>query len=315
MSVEYVDYIGDFQTNLPAEIDTIIEGAEHLRNLKKGLINSFPNFNAPLIYTNTELNGIRNYLSGDSNKLKWTGAKPTKFSNGVLGIKPTGELKISNELLPVGSIVAVWSDPTKWVELYKYGPNPSDYHFNLCNGNSITGTKLNKLLGVDPYTLPDLRTKYPRQAKDEANILLAEEDSVKTSDWTIPVANFSSYDSTATTNVGGTNHTHNSGAATKIHYSTTSFKSCIDGNANSANYLMMFPGLGGAGSLSVDQLICTSGAQASRILTTKYFGGATLGWHTHQVTTGIIDIQSEIITNGEETCPDSICMNYYIRID
>jgi len=59
MSLETVTYISDLNLNYPGQSEDPTEGAGHLRNIKKGLTNSFVNFaGIPMTATEAELNTL-----------------------------------------------------------------------------------------------------------------------------------------------------------------------------------------------------------------------------------------------------------------
>jgi len=55
-TVETVTYISDLNTTLPASGDSVSEGAQHIRNLKTALKNTFPNITGAVNPTQAELN-------------------------------------------------------------------------------------------------------------------------------------------------------------------------------------------------------------------------------------------------------------------
>lgn len=57
MTVEAITYISDFNTALPGANDPLqIEGASHIKGIKSGVKNTFPNLTGPVTATQTELN-------------------------------------------------------------------------------------------------------------------------------------------------------------------------------------------------------------------------------------------------------------------
>ena len=59
MTVESVTYISDLDDTNPASGDSRVEGDDHIRNIKTGLLGSFPNFTgAAVTVTEAELNGL-----------------------------------------------------------------------------------------------------------------------------------------------------------------------------------------------------------------------------------------------------------------
>jgi len=78
MPVESVTYISDFNTSLPAGSETKGEGDNHIRNLKLGIKQTFPNVTGPVTATHTTLSNAAN-KTGDtySGNQNFTGANLT----------------------------------------------------------------------------------------------------------------------------------------------------------------------------------------------------------------------------------------------
>ena len=77
MTVESVTYINDLDVNNPAGGDSISQGDDHLRNLKKAIKNTFPNVNEPVTATAQDINRITGFVStgnGVFASLKFNGA-------------------------------------------------------------------------------------------------------------------------------------------------------------------------------------------------------------------------------------------------
>lgn len=104
MGLEVVQYIDDFNTDWPLGTDKRRQGDDHLRNIKLGVKNTFPNLTGPVTKTQAELNAI-----------------PADIDL-ILA-------EIIDHLVPIGTIM-MWdlennpSLPTGWVE---------------CNGASVPG--------------------------------------------------------------------------------------------------------------------------------------------------------------------------------
>lgn len=58
MTVEAVTYISDLNASYPASGDSLVEGDDHLRNLKTGIKATFPNVSGAVTPTHTELNYV-----------------------------------------------------------------------------------------------------------------------------------------------------------------------------------------------------------------------------------------------------------------
>ena len=61
MTVESVTYINDLDVNNPSGGDSISEGDDHIRNIKKSIKNTFPNVNEPVTVTAEEINKIGDF--------------------------------------------------------------------------------------------------------------------------------------------------------------------------------------------------------------------------------------------------------------
>ena len=63
MTVESVNFISDLDQNNPAGGDSIAEGDDHIRNIKRALTNTFPNVNEAVTATADDLNKMSNFAS------------------------------------------------------------------------------------------------------------------------------------------------------------------------------------------------------------------------------------------------------------
>ena len=63
MTVESVTLISDLDQNNPAGGDSISEGDDHIRNIKRSLKNTFPNINDPVTATAEDLNRMSNFAN------------------------------------------------------------------------------------------------------------------------------------------------------------------------------------------------------------------------------------------------------------
>lgn len=107
MTVETVNFISDLDQNNPAGGDSIAEGDDHIRNIKKAIKSTFPNINDAVTLTAEELNSLKNLANGGgaSNQLahaKWDGngmtydvnvKSITETSNGNFTIKFENPIK------------------------------------------------------------------------------------------------------------------------------------------------------------------------------------------------------------------------------
>ena len=64
MTVETVTFISDLDQNNPAGGDSIAEGDDHIRNIKKAIQSTFPNINEAVTTTAEDLNKISDFVSG-----------------------------------------------------------------------------------------------------------------------------------------------------------------------------------------------------------------------------------------------------------
>ena len=64
MTVESVTYINDLDVNNPSGGDSISEGDDHIRNIKKSIKNTFPNVSEPVTATAAEINRISDFAAG-----------------------------------------------------------------------------------------------------------------------------------------------------------------------------------------------------------------------------------------------------------
>ncbi len=76
MTVESVQTIADLDQNNPAGGDSISEGDDHIRNIKRSLKNTFPNVNKPVTVSADDLNKLTDFASGGNGvfaSCKWNG--------------------------------------------------------------------------------------------------------------------------------------------------------------------------------------------------------------------------------------------------
>ena len=62
MTVESVTLIGDLDANNPAGGDSISEGDNHIRNIKRSIKNTFPNISDPVTATAAEINKLSDFV-------------------------------------------------------------------------------------------------------------------------------------------------------------------------------------------------------------------------------------------------------------
>jgi len=63
MTVESVTYINDLDVNSPSGGDSISEGDDHIRNIKRSIKNTFPNVNQAVTATAEDLNKISDFAN------------------------------------------------------------------------------------------------------------------------------------------------------------------------------------------------------------------------------------------------------------
>jgi len=85
-TVETVTYISDLNTSYPASGDSVSEGAQHIRNLKTALKNTFPNITGAVNPTQTELNYVVGVTSAIQTQIS---AKPSTTDLGLHFIAST----------------------------------------------------------------------------------------------------------------------------------------------------------------------------------------------------------------------------------
>ena len=92
MTVESVTYINDLDVNNPAGGDSISQGDDHIRNIKKSIKNTFPNVSEPVTATAEELNKVTNFAAtgnGVFASCKWNGTS-LMYGHNISGITAMG---------------------------------------------------------------------------------------------------------------------------------------------------------------------------------------------------------------------------------
>jgi hypothetical protein len=88
MAVESVTYINNLDPSLPSGGDSIAEGDDHLRNVKKGIKNTFPNVTGEVTATHTQLNKIadlENYNRDELGGAKYNSINGSEWVSGIVG--------------------------------------------------------------------------------------------------------------------------------------------------------------------------------------------------------------------------------------
>jgi hypothetical protein len=92
MTVESVTNISDLDINNPAGGDSISEGDDHLRNIKRAIKNTFPNITDPVTATAEDLNKMTDFAStgnGVFASLKWNG-QTIMYGHNISSVVPMG---------------------------------------------------------------------------------------------------------------------------------------------------------------------------------------------------------------------------------
>jgi hypothetical protein len=92
MTVETVNFISDLDKNNPSGSDSISQGDDHIRNIKKAITNTFPNVKGAVTVTHEELNSLGDVLgrqSGVFASVKYNGSS-VMYSQNVSSVTPTG---------------------------------------------------------------------------------------------------------------------------------------------------------------------------------------------------------------------------------
>lgn len=90
MTVETVNYISDLDQNNPAGGDSIAEGDDHIRNIKKSLANTFPNITGQVTATHDEINDLVNKTDTPDRlfaSVTYNGAQIVGNSPGVTSVQ------------------------------------------------------------------------------------------------------------------------------------------------------------------------------------------------------------------------------------
>jgi len=92
MTVESVNLISDLDQNNPAGGDSIAEGDDHIRNIKRSLKNTFPNINDPVTATAEDLNKLSDFVqtgNGVFASCKWNGTQ-LMYAHNVSSVNQYG---------------------------------------------------------------------------------------------------------------------------------------------------------------------------------------------------------------------------------
>ena len=152
MTIETVTYIDDLNPSYPASTDAPSEGDDHIRNLKTGIKNTYPNITGAVTATHTELN----YL--DITTLGTVQASKAVTANGSSNITMSGgtftyygseiSTKTDNILVYKDSTENVYNSATAQADNELTTPlaTSTSYAFTLflnVNGSATAGLRLN----------------------------------------------------------------------------------------------------------------------------------------------------------------------------
>jgi hypothetical protein len=101
MAVESVTYINNLDPSLPSGGDSIAEGDDHIRNVKKGIKTTFPNVTGAVTATHTQLNDVskiadiesslQSYNRDELGGAKYNSSNGSEWTSGIVGsITPQG---------------------------------------------------------------------------------------------------------------------------------------------------------------------------------------------------------------------------------
>jgi len=91
MAVENVTYINTLDPSAPAGGDSISEGDDHIRNIKRAIKDTFPNVDGPVDLTTAEFRALKSSLSngGVVASCKYNGTTEM-YKEGVSGVQDLG---------------------------------------------------------------------------------------------------------------------------------------------------------------------------------------------------------------------------------
>lgn len=158
MSLETVTYISDLVQTNPTASDPASQGDDHLRNIKKGLLTTFPNVKGAVTPTHTELNyvdgvtsPIQTQINGVSTALSTASAKKVIAGDGLSGggdgtddrtlsvdstvVRTAGNQTIAGNKTFTGTVGSPGIELTSAAPYidFHYGSGTSDYDVRLIN--------------------------------------------------------------------------------------------------------------------------------------------------------------------------------------
>ena len=95
MAVESVTYINNLDPSLPSGGDSIAEGDDHIRNVKKGIKSTFPNVTGEVTATQAQLNdsskiaeieaSLKSYNRDELGGAKYNSLNGSEWTSGIIG--------------------------------------------------------------------------------------------------------------------------------------------------------------------------------------------------------------------------------------
>jgi len=328
MAIEFVEYIGDYKPYLPNAYDYAHEGDDHLRNIKKGLLGTFPEFDKAIDYSSEELNIMDQYLGGDDKKgLIWK-QHDADEQDKILKVQPNGTIISEDELPPVGTIVPTFSfsgGEQSFEALY-------GKWFVKCDGaTTVTDEAINIITGEEIFTAPKISDdRYVRMAPTEDKIKEEQTAVVNVTDWSIKPGKITGLTSLS----GGAQHNHNQvgsyGPAQDNRYWTNVIHernwrpwegvSYLQGAGYAPSYYFTLSKdggqMGGGGAHSQTAFEVTGNNAPSTWLMGLYQVGTLSGFpHAHVIKLDDTKIYANVVVAGgaTETRPKSYTVVYYIR--
>jgi len=275
--------IKDLYPNYPFDGDLVNQGDDHIRNIKKSLVNSFPNIDEPLTFNIDYLSSMKNKMVIDTNQNVTINSPYYRRTNKPDSLHELYITKDQNVLTrepmpPIGTIIENYltlneintANPAKTI---------GKPRFAVLNGDTITGSLLNTLTGITSITLPNAYTKKAFLAAPKDGEVVGTFYPYSTNSSKIKIAITDNVHGDA--DHGDTTHTHN--------YVVDSNNNCgVDRDGDNTNTPSQKCAWEVGRSTNSQSLSSTE---------------AKLTWHT--ITT----------TWSPETAPISTQVNYFIRIN
>jgi hypothetical protein len=159
MAVESVTYINNYDPSLPSGGDSIAEGDDHLRNIKKGIKNTFPSVTGAVTATQAQLNDTSK-ISGLETRVgdlegvgrdelggaKYNSNNGSEWTSGIVGsITPQGgsrcRINFSPAMLDTQYVITITPSAVAGKPLFAYVTNQQssyvDVDFREFDGSTI----------------------------------------------------------------------------------------------------------------------------------------------------------------------------------